>query len=922
MKQKLLNFSRLRSLLLLVCVMLGMSAWGETFTYTLTISASDFNTTSYAANNNEKTSNAVCTTDNTKTYEVHWTSNQVMKNGNNIQWQKNNGYIYNSTDLGTINSVTVNSSAGSFTTYYGTSEHPTSGTTVGNGFFTTVVGSATGTTSSVVVTFTITEGSTPPTPTNPTVNTGTLTHVTSLDMWYFDTDVVNIANGGQVAAETEVFVQPNVESGYELASITAVDANNTTVTLTENSGNWSFIMPNSNVTISATASEIQSLSTIDITGMTSPLTFSPGDFTASGTGYNSYDNVTFTGSNNVNYGGWTLERVMHSGNNMQMEKNDGRVTLPTIVSSNGFTITVTATTNSVIVSDGTNSGTNELTVGSTNTNITISTGSSYAVISQITITVAPPVHTARFFINGTELTTAEVEVSEGAAITFPADPEDIGAKVFVGWTTAEITGEQDEAPATLVNSAIMGEANVTYYAVFATIESASTTTTTTDLLNRETTGVTGTSYSDWSGKTASSSAVYAGNSAGGSESIQLRSNNNNSGVISTTSGGKLGSVTVVWNSVTETGRTINIYGKNSAYSAASDLYNTNNQGTLLGTITKGTSTSLTIVGDYEYVGIRSASGALYLTSISIVWESGTPATYSGYCTTVKTAPEFTYATASYTVGYDASFETPVLTKPNDLDATQISYSISQNEGVATINATTGAVTIGNNAGTVTVTATFAGDNRYLPATASYTITVEPKVAITMNADGIRTYASAYGLDFSQVEGLTAYYATGYDKTNLSLTMTPMDVTAPGAGMMLKGAANQTYTVPVATSGSTTTTQYLVGLTEATNVPQVDAEGNTTFILAKVNDVINWYKLREENYTLKANSAYLRLPADAIPQGQNPVVMDFTGGSNGISSATSTAINNESWYTLDGRLLQSKPSTKGIYVNNGRKIVIK
>lgn len=119
--------------------------------YTLTISGSDFNTTSYAANNNEKTSNAVAA-DNS-TIEVKWTSNQVMKNGNNMQWQKSNGYIYNSTDLGTIKSVTVNSSAGSFTKYYGTTEHPTSGTTVGNGFFTVKVGSATGTTSSVVIVF-------------------------------------------------------------------------------------------------------------------------------------------------------------------------------------------------------------------------------------------------------------------------------------------------------------------------------------------------------------------------------------------------------------------------------------------------------------------------------------------------------------------------------------------------------------------------------------------------------------------------------------------------------------------------------------------------------------------------------------------------------------------------------------------------
>ena len=29
-----------------------------------------------------------------------------------------------------------------------------------------------------------------------------------------------------------------------------------------------------------------------------------------------------------------------------------------------------------------------------------------------------------------------------------------------------------------------------------------------------------------------------------------------------------------------------------------------------------------------------------------------------------------------------------------------------------------------------------------------------------------------------------------------------------------------------------------------------------------------------------------------------------------------------WYTLDGRKLNGRPSLKGIYINNGRKIVIK
>ena len=146
----------------------------------------------------------------------------------------------------------------------------------------------------------------------------------------------------------------------------------------------------------------------------------------------------------------------------------------------------------------------------------------------------------------------------------------------------------------------------------------------TDILNRGWTGSTGGSYADWSDKTATSSAVYAGQSAGGNSSIQLRATNP-SGIVTTGSGGKAAKVVVTWNSNTADGRTLQVYGKNTAYSAATDLYNSSKQGTLLGTIVKGTSTELTINGDYEYIGLRSSSGAMYLSEIQITWagEGGT-----------------------------------------------------------------------------------------------------------------------------------------------------------------------------------------------------------------------------------------------------------------------------------------------------------
>ena len=235
--------------------------------------------------------------------------------------------------------------------------------------------------------------------------------------------------------------------------------------------------------------------------------------------------------------------------------------------------------------------------------------------------------------------TTDVTLNEGATITKPATDPTMTGYTFMGWTASCDVASDGSDFSALIDFGT-ADSDKDFYAVFAvatTTGGESTTTEVTDVLNRATTGATGTSYGDWTGKTATSSAVYAGNSAGGNSSIQLRSSNSTSGIVTTASGGKATKISVVWNSNTSSGRTIDIYGKNSAYTQATDLYNSTNQGTKLGSIKCGTSTELTISGDYEYIGIRSNSGALYLTSVSITWGSEEPSggttTYSDYITT-------------------------------------------------------------------------------------------------------------------------------------------------------------------------------------------------------------------------------------------------------------------------------------------------
>lgn len=120
--------------------------------YTLTINANDFNENGYSANNIDHTTTAVAE-DGSK-LNIIWHSYQVMLKNKVMQWQKKAGAIYNVTDLGEIISVTVNKTSGTFTTYYGTSQKPTEGTTVGGGYFQTKVGSdSVGKTSSIVIVF-------------------------------------------------------------------------------------------------------------------------------------------------------------------------------------------------------------------------------------------------------------------------------------------------------------------------------------------------------------------------------------------------------------------------------------------------------------------------------------------------------------------------------------------------------------------------------------------------------------------------------------------------------------------------------------------------------------------------------------------------------------------------------------------------
>ena len=200
--------------------------------------------------------------------------------------------------------------------------------------------------------------------------------------------------------------------------------------------------------------------------------------------------------------------------------------------------------------------------------------------------------------------------------------------------------------------------------------------------------------------------------------------------------------------------------------------------------------------------------------------------------------------------------------------------------------------------------------------------------VTMNGLGIMSYASDNALDFSNVSDLTAHYASGFTSTANNagvLTMKQTETTPAGEGLMLKGTANETFYVPALfnLTPEALTGNNLKGLTKITEVETTEGD-YTNFILSQQKGVIAWYPLAAK-YALKAHSAYLQLLTNDVftNEGTRAISMEFEDGvtTGFIQIATGEAEDGD-WYGIDGIKFNQKPTQRGVYINNGRKVIVK
>lgn len=215
-----------------------------------------------------------------------------------------------------------------------------------------------------------------------------------------------------------------------------------------------------------------------------------------------------------------------------------------------------------------------------------------------------------------------------------------------------------------------------------------------------------------------------------------------------------------------------------------------------------------------------------------------------------------------------------------------------------------------------------------------------------------TYSQSYPVDYNLNAILNGTAVTAYsvsadyqsNATFVNFTELPNNQSASDEGVILKTSGNLGESHPIFTTDVNTTPQKpasnaLVGTgDEATKFDDAKKDGYQNYILTT-----EYFHLdKDENQTggvidgnrqcfykwvrgdAKRNFAYLQLKNPSNANAAKTVIyLDWFGDTTGIHGMTapSQVTSGKTYYTLDGRKVTS-PTQKGIYIINGKKIIIK
>lgn len=197
---------------------------------------------------------------------------------------------------------------------------------------------------------------------------------------------------------------------------------------------------------------------------------------------------------------------------------------------------------------------------------------------------------------------------------------------------------------------------------------------------------------------------------------------------------------------------------------------------------------------------------------------------------------------------------------------------------------------------------------------NFTLTKIENVSKTITSAGWATYCSPYILDFTNdIENLTdAYIVTGGAGGKLVTSSVKGKKVPANTGLLLKGLG--ACVIPVATTSDEISGNQLTGVTAET---QIAAEAG--YVLMDGTAGVAFYK-NLNAFTVGANTAYLPANFDATTPGAR-AFFSFGDDATDIRLIENGKIEN-SVYDLQGRRIDGSRMNSGIYIHNGRKVVVK
>lgn len=214
----------------------------------------------------------------------------------------------------------------------------------------------------------------------------------------------------------------------------------------------------------------------------------------------------------------------------------------------------------------------------------------------------------------------------------------------------------------------------------------------------------------------------------------------------------------------------------------------------------------------------------------------------------------------------------------------------------------------------------------LTAAMDYLMVTLKEATSTIGANGYTTFASPYALDLTDAnrpEGLKAYKAS-LSGTTLSFTALNQKVPA-GTGLLLLGETKGgSYDITVVASGDAVDGNDLTGVTADTPM-QSNTEGDYIFIMRKASSAdspLTFAPLSTTTeVTVPAGKAYITVPASAFATLSRDLSISFGDETTSIADVRSKMEDvRGDYYNLQGQRV--KAPTKGLYIVNGKKVIMK